>query len=367
MNTLQGFISYQDYNHHESSMSSDDTAVNDIKAWSLRKAKNGSKVKIHAWTYHKKINATIASSYQRSDNQKIVKQGKRMQNCSNFVAFAYESEGDFFKKSIAMVKMCKVRTCPVCQWRRSLQLAGVVGSKLRQVLNDNDDLKAYMISLTVKNVNVRNLKSEIKLIYKAWSKLTKRVAFAPVTHWVRSLEVTAGKRGVVGDSHPHIHAILIVDKTKVCKEWTTKKYWVDLWKDVACLDYEPQIDIKPVIGTGGAICEVLKYCVKPSAEALKCGWLEKVAEQLANVRLLGISKSLNDVEVDKGENAFIVVKSLPFGIIVKDKTVIILYKWHNKISQYKRHDVTYQELADYKINAYIDSCITYGIIPKMLM
>jgi len=371
LNPLQGSQSQIEYNHLPYSMSSDDDDIDDIKAWSTKKSKNGKKTKIHAWTYHKSINTTIGTSFCLSDNPKIVKHGKRMLKCANFVAFAYESmsDGTKYKKSIAMVKMCKVRTCPVCQWRRSLQLAGEVGSKLRQVLNDNDNLTSFMVSLTVRNVNVKYLKSEIKLMYKAWKKLIERVVFAPVTHWVRSLEVTPGTRGVVGDAHPHIHAILVIDKSKMPKGWDTKKFWVKLWQDVAGLDYQPQVDIKPITGTGGAICEVLKYCVKPSKEALKCGWLEQVAIQLANVRLLGISKSLNDVvvDVDGVESAYIVVDSLPLGVVKLASTVIVLYKWYNQYKQYQRHDVIYQSLSEYKLNSYIDACISYNIVPKMLM
>jgi len=370
INPVEGFFSQTEYNHHMPTLSSDD--INIKSAWSKVKIKKNKKIKIHAWTYHKTNNRHIGGCYSRSQIKIVKKWAERMLTCGNFVSYAYEKMDDGtlkYKRSIALVKLCKVRTCPICQWRRSLQLTATIGTKLRQVLADNPHLTAYMVSLTVLNVNVEQLNSEIKLMCKAWHKLTRRVAFKNVvTHWVRTIEVTAGARGVVGDTHPHIHAILIVDKSKMPVGWDNKDKWRLLWQNVAKLDYLPQIDIKPVRNTGGAICECLKYCVKPSANLAKSGWLENVALQLINIRLLGVSKTLNDIvdNLTNTDTAYVLVDNLPDGIVAEGNTIIINYRWDNKNKQYKRHSIKHQSLADFKLNAYFDACSILGIVPKQL-
>jgi len=322
----------------------------------------------HTWTDYKRIAQVIASSYSRSNNPKVLKWADKIQFCASNIAYAYEpTENNQFKKSIASVNLCKIRTCPICQWRRSLKLSITIGNKLNDVLKSDTNLSAWLVSFTIRNENVQYLKNNMKLMLKGWKKLTERKIFKPVVHWTRSLEVTAGTRNIVGDTHPHIHAILITDSSKLPSDWAEKKKWVNEWADIMSLDYTPQVDIRPVHQLGGAIKEVLKYSVKPFAESAISGWLEKVALQIDGIRLLGVSKSLNDINdnIHECTGEFRLVDELPDGIVNMLQPVILIYRWANYASQYQRQQVQYMSLKDYQEGIYIQNCQKNGIIARV--
>lgn len=321
----------------------------------------------HAWTDYKRIAQIVASSYARSDNPKVLKWAEKIQFCSSHIAFAYEpTEKEQYKKSVASVNLCRIRTCPICQWRRSQKLTAQIGNKLSEVISGRPDLSAWMLTLTVKNGDVSGLKESIRAMLKAWTKLTKRKIFMPVTHWTRAVEVTQGKRNIKGDTHPHLHCILVTNTDELPENWVNNSKWSAEWRNLLKLDYDPQVDIRPIQQTGGAIREVLKYSVKPDANTAISGWLEKVALAIDGIRMLGVSKSLNDIDDDIGEvqGEYRLVDKLPAGIPHMKETAIIIYRWANHATQYHRQQVHWMSLEDYKEGLYIQNCLANGVRPK---
>jgi hypothetical protein len=102
---------------------------------------------------------------------------------------------------------------------------------------------------------------------KAWIRLTKRKKF-PATGWIKSVEVTRGKDDT---AHPHFHCLLMVLPSYFSgKTYLSQKEWVNLWQDCLKIEYEPVVDVRAIKGKNGtnhpepeALCEVLKYTVKP--------------------------------------------------------------------------------------------------------
>lgn len=333
-----------------------------------------------SWTEHKHMAQIVASSYARSDNLKVQKWADNMQFCASHIAMGYEKihGGAFdgkYKRSVASADLCRIRTCPICQWRRSRKLTATVGRALENVMDGRADKSAWMLTLTLKNCDIAELKETCKDMFKAWSKMTKQTFFkSAVTHWTRSLEITTGERKhIKNDSHPHIHAALVCDTDMLHDKWHNNLWWAGKWKELLGLDYFPQVHITPIIAKKagqsleGAIREVFKYSVKPDAGIAISGWLEKVALQIGGLRLVGISKSLNECvseNLDEEAHEYSVCDELPAGISpLAGDNIVIIYRWMNYRTHYERQQVHWMSVDDYKEGVYIQNCLSNGVRP----
>lgn len=205
---------------------------------------------------------------------------------------------------------------------------------------DHPELRYVLLTLTVRNCRVLELRQTIKAMNDAWQRMTQR-KFWPAVGFVRSLEVTRAKDGL---AHPHFHCLLAVPPGY----FTGRKYistakWAELWQEALRADYTPICDaraIKPRPWTklrlesplgerevrldeirsavtspetynleGGrsaydalneairptkvelllsAITEVIKYSVKPGDMLADPDWLLELSSQLRNARAVAL-------------------------------------------------------------------------------
>jgi plasmid rolling circle replication initiator protein Rep len=112
----------------------------------------------------------------------------------------------------------------------------------------------------------------------SWKRLTKTKEFKKISKgYFRALEIT--RKIEREDYHPHIHVIIVVNKSYFGKGinsgYITQKAWREIWQKCAKLDYDPWVDIRMVkeddnkkesgkITYAGAVSEVAKYTVKGS-------------------------------------------------------------------------------------------------------
>jgi hypothetical protein len=207
-------------------------------------------------------------------------------------------------------------------------------------------MRYVLLTLTVRNCPVLELRSTIKTMNQAWDRLTKRKIF-PALGFVRSLEITRAKDG---SAHPHFHCLLAVPSGYfVGRKYLSTAKWSDLWKEALRVDYTPICDVRIIkpkkweklraespLGVeevkmdeiraaittpeyfnenGGssaydevnhsikptpwefmlsAITEVIKYAVKPSDMVADPHWLLDLSDQLRNARAVALGGILRD-------------------------------------------------------------------------
>lgn len=221
---------------------------------------------------------------------------QRMQNCSQFLMFAWTAgtEGDLSLK-LHQARFCRVRNCPVCQWRRSLMWRARFYNAVPQLLKDYPKHRFLFLTLTVRNCAIADLGDTIQLLNSAFKKLTKRKQF-PADGWLKSVEVTRNDQD--NSAHPHLHVLLMVpDSYFIGRNYISQANWRELWQDCLNVDYLPVVNVKAVKPKAnqehsealkGALTETLKYTVKPSDLISNQEWLLELTRQLYKRRMIGI-------------------------------------------------------------------------------
>ena len=293
------------------------------------------------WDDYKKQADIVSMVYRRTDHPKVAKWGDRIRQCAKSLAYAYEPADDgTYRRQLVGARLCRVRTCPVCQWRRSLRLTAEVGTAIKAAC-DRDKLQAVLLTLTVRNCDVADLRSTVQDMLRAWSRMTRRVSMAGVDEWVRSVEVTRGRAYIDDDAHPHIHCILLYKKLPY--QALNNDFWAAEWGTILNLDYQPIVDARLI--EGDATREVLKYAVKPSADTAVSGWLGRVALALDGVRVFGASKGIkasDELPEDADDNADN-VPDLPY-VTARPRgraPCVITYRWDGVTGRYYRNDIAW--------------------------
>lgn len=215
---------------------------------------------------------------------------KRTSECSQWLSFALLEtlETGCLSLKLYSARFCRVRFCPVCQWRRSFMWRARFLEAMPAIVIDHLTARYLFLTLTVRNCPVNELRETIKLMNTAWNLLTKRKQF-PAIGFVRSLEVTRGKDG---SAHPHFHCLLMVTPNYFSREYLSQAKWTELWKDCLKIDYTPIVNIKVVKSQINniepALCETLKYSVKESDLVADKEWLKEITKQMHKVRAVSL-------------------------------------------------------------------------------
>lgn len=298
------------------------------------------------WSDYKRLSSTVAAAYRSTAHPRLHGWADRITDCAQHLSFSYEPDPDGgYVRELASAQLCRVRTCPVCQWRRSLKLAAEIGTVLQNMCAEGSGRVAILLTLTVRNCPVERLRDTISHMLKAWSKLTRRKIFSAVHAWARSVEVTRGREYVLWDTHPHIHALLVVP-TEAAADALKSMEWRKQWKELIGCDYLPQCDARQISDptTGAGPREVLKYAVKPSAEAAASGWLGRVALAIDGVRLFAASKNVrisDEMTPDDRTDTRQHVEELPpcTPRPAGRQPVVFSYAWAARRSEYLRSSV----------------------------
>jgi plasmid rolling circle replication initiator protein Rep len=266
-----------------------------MKRLSDYSAKDGSN-----WDTKRSLTQTVEQIFYDSEEPKLNKQAKRLRECSSLLLYSLKEDNSI---KLKRASFCKVRSCPVCGWRRSKMWQ----ARMFEALPAFSDFRWLLLTLTVKNCDLSNLKETIKTMQKAWSKMRKRKIFlGTVVGYVKSMEVTRSENG---QAHPHFHIMLLVAPSYFAgHSYITKQNWAVEWQSVLNVDYEPVCDIRAITdkkgkGIGGAVLEVLKYETK-SADLIKHpDFLQQLALQLQGTRAIELGglvkeklKALDDVK-----------------------------------------------------------------------
>ncbi len=232
---------------------------------------------------------------------------ERMTDCSTFLAYGF---GDFGLK-LKNANFCRVRHCPVCQWRRSLLWKANMYVAYDEIKEKYPTHRWLFLTLTIKNCDITDLRETLKHMNDSWHKLVKRVKFLRgVEGWIKTTEVTKGKDGT---AHPHFHVMLLVKPSYFAKNYIKQMEWSELWQSVLKVDYLPVVDVRAVKAKKkkgvevysvddaikSAIMETLKYSVKPAdmigdGTAASNEWFYELTRQCYKLRFVSSGGALKD-------------------------------------------------------------------------
>lgn len=224
----------------------------------------------------------------RGSAARYLDKASRLAGCTPWAEFERLPDGGLH---LHKASFCRVRLCPMCQWRRSLKL----GAQVRQVVEraNADHIREtktawrwLMVTFTVRNVPGAELGATIDNLHRAMNNMAKCAMWrGAVRGWLRATEVThnTNKFSKFYDTyHPHIHALLCVPSSYFKgKGYITQKQWVELWAHYAGTTYTPVVDVRTIkaedgkavsdlpaveqaAAMGKAVAEVSKYASKPA-------------------------------------------------------------------------------------------------------
>lgn len=295
--------------------------------------------RVRPWREKKEASEKLADIYQYVDMDK----SERVRSCGDFLEFNLLPDGS---QKLTSANFCRVRLCPMCQWRRSLK----VYSQMTRIFSalDAEKYAVLCLTLTVKNCAGSELSLTLDLLAKAWNRLTMYKRFKnAVVGFYRATEVTHNMQAYT--YHPHFHVLLIVDK-RYFKDscYIPHAEWVSMWRRALGVDYDPSLKVYKLYLKDGqditkALCEVTKYTIKESdyigddmnLNVETVALLDKAFNKRKFVTLGGILKDLHkklnltDLEGD-GDLIHIDDESQ----LSDDSKAMITYVWHTGYKQY---------------------------------
>ncbi|WP_445250824.1 protein rep [Microcoleus sp. OTE_8_concoct_300] len=299
------------------------------------------------WDLHRAQSDEIQKLYDLCGGDGYARYAERIRECSEWLTYALQAKDDGeLNLRLREARFCRVRHCPVCQWRRQQMWRARFFKALPQVQEKYPTARWVFLTLTVRNCELSELRATLTWMNAAWKKLTERKVF-PALGFIKSVEVT---RAVNGTAHPHFHCLMLMPAGYFSSQkYITQANWGTLWQSCLKADYTPMIRVqavKPKKGTlnatgdtskdaiAHAVCETLKYSVKPEDLLADPEWLGELTKQLQKTRSISIGGCLKEFfSEDEPED-------LINGDIEEDEKTedesYLTFEWSNQIKRYQK-------------------------------
>ena len=220
------------------------------------------------WRLHRAQAELLSTAYEDINLNKAA----RVAACAGWLAYTPPTNDQ--PMPLAKRQFCRVRVCPMCQWRRSLKIDGQTSQIINAANASRQGGYAWvMLTLTQRNVDGPALGPELDRIGKAWQRLTQRKEYKQaVKGSMRCIEITRNPR--TGLYHPHIHALLCVLPSYFrSRSYISRDRWALLWAQCARLDYRPSVWVTKSYGDHAKqMAEVSKYATKPADYIVPDDW-----------------------------------------------------------------------------------------------
>lgn len=280
--------------------------------------------------YTQKKKSTVYLSLIERQLKKLEK-AERLEICGTSLVFEKEQG----TSRLVFGNFCRVRLCPMCQWRRSSKLQ----SQMFAITEKLADQYAFIfLTLTVPNCTAESLRDTLNAMQAAWNRFRqlKQIRKA-VKGYYRGIEVTHDidkeigaerfrrmrsyyeRQGLkVGDEnpnygkyHPHYHIVIAVNKSYfTSRDYLPQKVWRELWEQSYRATGRLQVDIKAVRprragdeATRTAVLEVTKYPVKDSeylsgdlAEDTRT--VDALERELSNLRFVSLGGCFKEAHAE---------------------------------------------------------------------
>lgn len=240
---------------------------------------------------------------------------------------------------------CRYRHCPICQWRRSLRARAIVLTRLPEILDQYPTARFAMLTLTVRNCALCDLRSTLRQMSRGWQRLIQRADW-PAIGWIRAVEIT---RSSDGSAHPHYHVLMMLPSSYFGKGYVPTREWVARWRHAMRLDYDPVCDVRaikprPVAGAEyrdvrlaavcAAIAELIKYATK-SDDLLAGGpeWLSEYIRQVRSTKGLVSGGVLRGIMAEAHRSADDTTVESDDGCVCG-----VRYQWRRSLQAYARSE-----------------------------
>lgn len=293
------------------------------------------------WDEHRENSCTVADHYRETGYENYP---RRIDECATRLSFDRILGDDGNPKlRLRAAKFCRVRFCPVCQWRKALMWTGRFKKYLPKILQDHPKHRFIFLTLTIKNCPLEELRATIAEMNVGWKRFTKRKTF-PAVGFVKTLEVTKGDDG---SAHPHFHCLLMVTNNYFSRNYLSQSAWTDMWQDCMRLPYKPIVNIKTIkpkkgtelLGTEAAllsaISETLKYSVKEADLISEAHWLDLLTEQMHKIRTVALGGIFKQyMSEEDPEDLIHGEDEEPEIEIVLDEEDILIFDWFQDHKKY---------------------------------
>jgi plasmid rolling circle replication initiator protein Rep len=283
------------------------------------------------WDKHR-ANADKVESYFAGEFQNYA---NRVHDCSQLLDFRLTpDQSGLLNLKLDAARFCRVRSCPVCQWRRSLMWKSKAHQVLPRIVESYPTHRWLFLTLTVRNCAVDELRSTLNWMHESFKRMTKLKDF-PAVGWLKSTEVT---RSTDNTAHPHFHCLLMVPAGYFAgRSYMKQTEWVKLWRRSLRIDYDPIVDVRAIKKATSPITvipELLKYCTKESDLVADKEWFLELTRQMHNARTIatgGVLKSyLKELEKEPDD---LIGKSDDEEQKVTDEH--LLFAWQRRDKKYK--------------------------------
>src|SRR4051794_184508 len=298
------------------------------------------------WDKHRGEADEVKEIYAGSRFSRHHRYAQRVEQCSQVLQFARDPPKKSGKQKLTLkgAWFCRVRQCPVCQWRRSLMWQAKVYRALPSLLRDFPDIRFLFMTLTVRNCLVENLNAQLRELGKAWKRM-RDLDIWPALGWVRAVEITRGRDG---SAHPHYHCLLAVPPTYFQADYLQQSEWSWLWQECLRVNYRPVIDVRTVKAdynprwrehptapykVWGAIAEILKYTVKVSDMVRDHDWFIAVVDQIHKTRSVAIGGILKKYIKDREKERLTDEIGEEVPEEVKDR---VFFGWKRQVKRYRK-------------------------------
>lgn len=239
------------------------------------------------WDKHKANSDIVSNHYSKS---RYSRYSERVNICADLLQFKLSPDRfeGAYKLKLSSARFCRVRTCPVCQWRRSLMWKAKAHKLLPKVVQDHPYHRWLFLTLTVRNCPIVELRKTLTWMHESFKRMTKLKAWK-VEGWVKSTEVTRGRDR---SAHPHFHCLLLVPPSYFeVDNYISQAEWTELWQQCLRIDYKPMVHVRAIAKHHDPrviIPEILKYQVKESDLVRDREWFLELTRQLHKTRAIGV-------------------------------------------------------------------------------
>lgn len=276
------------------------------------------------WDDHRSNTDVLSAMFKRAGLDKYAARTAECSGRLTFVRIADRETGEVRLKLREAV-FCRVRNCLICQWRRTkLWMARFIQASPQLCLR-YPTARFILLTLTVPNCHVSELRDTLGEMNKAWHRFIKLKELKGVVGWIRTTEVTREKKRTMY-AHPHFHVLLMVPASYLSgHQYIKRERWLQMWQQAMRDPSITQVDVRAMKTEKrpkdaqeeaeaphqpglvlqelwDVASEVLKYAVKP-ADLIGNGpedpesveWLRIYVEQTHKLRFIATGGAFKDL------------------------------------------------------------------------
>lgn len=234
--------------------------------------------------------------------EKFERWAERMDGCTRTLGFAetVNVETGEVKPKLVNAFFCHCRHCQTCDARKALVRMGRFKSQLPIIEREYPKARWLLLTLTVPNCHIDDLRKTLKRMNQGWQRLIQRKVLSSVLGWIKATEVTQERRRK-DYAHPHFHVLLLVPPSMLSgKNYIKHSEWLQLWRDCYRDQSIMSVNIQAVKnGAMKGAVETLKafnYSMKINDLIERSpSWILKYMEQVHGLRFLSTGGALKNI------------------------------------------------------------------------